>query len=67
MDIRDLSLAQHACFHARVVAGSAPSNQDLVRSGMTEEQIRQWPHPSTNSLAWLLWHMPPRTLASTSS
>ncbi len=54
MDIRDLSLAQHACFHARVVAGSAPSNQDLVRSGMTEEQIRQWPHPSTNSLAWLL-------------
>ncbi len=67
MDIREFFLTQHACSHARVVAGGDPSNQDLVLSGVTEEQIRQRPHPSTNSLAWLLWHMPPRTLASTSS
>lgn len=57
MDTRELFLAQHARSHAAGVAGGDPSNQDLVLSGMTEEQIRQRPHPSTNSLAWLLWRM----------
>ncbi|MDP9358996.1 MAG: DinB family protein [Chloroflexota bacterium] len=57
MDIREFFLTQHARSHAAAVAGGDPSNQDLLLSGVTEEQIRQRPHPSTNSLAWLLWHM----------
>jgi hypothetical protein len=25
--------------------------------GLTDEQIRQSPHPAVNSIAWLVWHM----------
>jgi hypothetical protein len=55
----ELFLRDHARTHSATVGGAEGGLgfEDLVVSGMTDEQLRQRPQEGTNSLAWLLWHM----------
>lgn len=59
MDAIELFLRDHARTHSAAVGGAEGGLgfEDLLVSGMTEEQLRQRPQEGTNSLAWLLWHM----------
>jgi hypothetical protein len=57
MDFRRVLLAQHGRCHALEVGGVDLSVQVVVLNGITDEQMLQRPAPSTNSLAYVLWHM----------
>lgn len=57
MDFRDVFLAQHGRAHAVEVSGADLSLQVVVLGGVTDEQMRHRPQPTTNSLAYVLWHM----------
>jgi hypothetical protein len=59
MDAVQLFLRDHARVHSAQV-GEAESGmwlEDIVLNGLSDDQIRQRPHESANSLAWILWHM----------
>jgi hypothetical protein len=49
LDALTFFLARYTDLHAR-------STEDLL-AGLDDEQLRQRPHPSLNTIAWLLWHM----------
>ena len=59
MDALQMFLRDHARTHSAAVGGAEGGMgfEDLLVSGMTDEQLRQRPHPGTNSMVWLLWHM----------
>jgi len=59
MDAIELFLRDHGRTHSSAVGGAEGGLgfEDLLVSGMSEEQLRMRPHAGTNSLAWLLWHM----------
>jgi hypothetical protein len=57
MELRVHLLAQHARSHTAGVGQPDFSNQDLILRDLTDKHLRTRPHPSLNSIAWLLWHM----------
>ena len=57
MDAVGLVLEQHANTHAAAMAKSPASLEDLVVSGLTDDQIRHRPQAGQNSIGWLIWHM----------
>ena len=58
MDVLQLFLRDHARVHSAAVGQPEGfSLEDVVLSGLSEDQIRLRPREGLNSLAWLLWHM----------
>ncbi|HEU0001249.1 MAG TPA: DinB family protein [Ktedonobacteraceae bacterium] len=53
-----LFLNQHAMLHSAEMSHSGLwSFEDEVLEGLTEAQMRSRPDGSTNSIAWLIWHI----------
>lgn len=53
-----LFLSQHAMVHSAVMAQSGEwSFADEILDGLSETQLRSRPTASTNSIAWLMWHI----------
>jgi hypothetical protein len=58
MDALKLLLDNHAWVHSRpVTPDGMRSIEDELCEGLTEQQLRQCPRHTHNSIAWLLWHM----------
>ena len=59
IDSMSTYLWEHAHVHSRAVATlpTFAGLEDMVVRGLSEEQLRQPPSPTLNSIAWLLWHM----------
>lgn len=59
MDAIELFLRDHARTHSSAMGGAEGGLgfEDLLVSGMTDDQLRLRPQEGTNSLVWLLWHM----------
>jgi len=58
MDALQLFLIEHGRTHAADWATEGPLwLEDVVVSGLTEDQLRRRPTNGRNSLVWLLWHM----------
>jgi hypothetical protein len=58
MDALKLLLDNHAWVHSKAVNPDGMRHiEDELCEGLAQEQLRQCPPNTNNSIAWLLWHM----------
>lgn len=59
MDALQLFLKDHARIHSSAVGGAEGNVylEDVMVSGLNDEQLRARPQGGLNSIAWLIWHL----------